>query len=184
MDSPTTKYKSTYRTSADLAPWMGAYLTLMSAALIGGLRLPALTLLLFPLALGLPVVLYLLLQRIWTAQPHLRTFSALWLCGIWLFIFGALLCGALTAAWLLLFDPSFVSDYITVTLQTIEDSPLRDQYLSEIQMMHAIRDAGATPSPMQFIFTMMWSTAFFGSLLSLAVSLMVMARGRRRTLLS
>lgn len=177
-DSPTPQ-KSVFGHSASLGLWMGLYLFLMSAALIGSVSFQPLILLIFPLAAGTPVVLYFLLRKVWKQDPRLHTLSAMWLAGIWTFIFGSLICGILTAAWLLLFEPDFVNTYISQSIQAIESTPMASQYTVEIQRMRSLQEAGAVPSPMQFIFTMIWTTAFFGSIVSLLIALIFRAKEYR-----
>ena len=117
MEAPSSAPvpKSTYRYSSELGLWMGLYLFLMSACLLGSIHIQTLILLLFPLALGTPVVLYLLLNKVWRLEPGLRTLSAMWLTGIWTFIFGSLICAILSAGWILIFDPGFVDEYVLQT---------------------------------------------------------------------
>ncbi len=168
--------KSVYRHSSELGLWMGLYLFLMSACLLGSIRFQPLVLLIFPLGLGTPVMLYFLLRRVWRQDPSLHTFGAVWLAGIWTFIFGSLICAILTAGWILLLEPDFVSAYVAQSLATIEGSPLAGQYAAETARMRSMIQSGALPSPMQFIFTMIWSTAFFGSIISLLIALIFKAK--------
>ncbi len=167
---------STYRYSSELGLWMGLYLFLMSACLLGSIHIQTLILLLFPLALGTPVVLYLLLNKVWRLEPGLRTLSAMWLTGIWTFIFGSLICAILSAGWILIFDPGFVDEYVLQNIKAMEQSPVAGNYTAELAQLNSMVEQGALPSPMQFIFTMIWSTSFAGSILSLLVALIFRAK--------
>lgn len=174
-----TPQKSILGHSASLGLWMGLYLFLMSAALIGSVRFQPIILLIFPLAAGTPVVLYFLLRKAWKQDPRLHSLSAVWLAGIWTFIFGSLICGILSAAWILLLEPDFVNTYITQSIQAIESTPMASQYTVEVQRLRSLQEAGAIPSPMQFVFTMIWTTAFLGSVVSLLVALIFRAKEYR-----
>lgn len=179
-DKDTGGYKSAYRYSSEMGPAMGALLFLMSACLIAGIHIPALSLCILPLGLAVPVLLALLLRHIWIRAPHLRSFGAMWLAGIWIFIFGALICAILSAAWILLLEPGFVETYIRTSIDAIENSNMAAAYSSELAQMNSMIEAGAVPSPMQFIFTMIWSTAFAGSILSLLCAAAIKARYARK----
>lgn len=176
MNQNVDNSRSVYRFGADNGVWMGLYLTLMSSCLLLSIKIQTLILLLIPLALGVPVVLYFLMKRIYDTSPHYRKVSALWLSGIWTFIFGALICGFVTATWLLLFDPTFIHEYFRNSIETIKATPIQAGYTAEIRQLEHVLETGRVPSPMEFAFSMMWSTAFFGSLLSLIVSLLMMRR--------
>lgn len=180
MCAGSPKYQSPYRYSSRLGAWMGLYLLLMSACILSSVRCPDAVLMLFPLLLGLPFVLYALMRAVWTRAPHLHTVGGIWLVGIWIFIFGALICGALTAAWIILFDPEFVEQYIRASLEAVDRNPaLAQDYAQATAQMRSVLDAGAVPSPMQFVFTMIWTTSFFGSVLSFLAALLLKARSNK-----
>ena len=84
--------KSVYKYAAEAGVPMGLYLTAMSACLLLSLRLPQLPVLMFPLLFGLPFFTAWLLRRIASDAPHYNKVSALWLAGIYTFIFGSLIC--------------------------------------------------------------------------------------------
>lgn len=168
--------RSVYGHSAQLGLPMGLYLFLMSAALLGSIRFQPLILFIFPLALGLPVVLYFLIHRVWKQDPMLHTFGAVWLLGIWIFIFGSLVCAILSAGWIFLFEPDFVSGYLSMSIDAISNSPMAEQYASQLEQFEALRRSGSLPTPMEFIFTMIWSTAFLGSIISLLIAFVFKAK--------
>ena len=172
----TRRYKSAYRYSSELGPAMGLLLFLMSACLIAGVHIPTLSICILPLGLCVPVLLTVLMRHIWIRAPHLRTFGAIWLAGIWIFIFGALICAILSAAWILLFEPRFVEIYIQECINAIENSPMVSSHGAELAQMHSLIEQGAIPSPLQFIFSMIWTTAFCGSILSLLCAAAIRAR--------
>lgn len=168
MEQP--QRKSVYKYSSELGIWMGLYFFLMSASLLLSVHMPGSVLLLLPLTLAWPVVLWLLLRRIWRECPHYRTLSAMWLSGIWICIFGALICAALSAAWLMLFQPDFLQLYIAQCAQMAQMPQIQQQYPELASQLQTIAGSGKAPAIMEWIFSMIWLTAFSGAVMSLIVA--------------
>ena len=170
------KQKSIYKYSSELGPGMGLYLFLMSACLLISVHWRGAVLPLLPLALGWPVMMWFLLKRIWNKCPHYRTTSAMWLAGIWICIFGALICAALSSAWILIFQPDFISLYLHQCLDMVQAADLPAAYTHMTADMRTALESGNIPSPMQWIFSMIWFTAFSGAIMSLIVAICMTAR--------
>lgn len=146
---------------------MGIYLIVMSASLVASVRMPATMLLLALLLMFMPAVLYLLLRRMYREQPANRSFPAVWTAGIVTTLCGTLICGIVTAAWLLLVQPDFFAQYLHSAIAMVEQSGQEAEYAEQVGMMRRALDEGVVPSPMRFVFSMMWATVFFGSILSM-----------------
>lgn len=146
---------------------MGIYLIAMSATLVASVRMPATLLLMALLLMFMPVVLYLLLRRMYREEPANRSFPAVWTAGIVTTLCGTLICGIVTAAWLLLVQPDFFAQYLHSAIAMAEQSGQEAEFARQIQMMRQALDEGMVPSPMRFVFSMMWATMFFGSILSM-----------------
>lgn len=174
------RYKSAYRYSAELGPIMGVLLFCISASLIASVKIPLFGSFIFLFVIAVPIVLFSLMRHIWIRASHLRTLGAMWLSGIWIFIFGALICALLSALTILIFVPDFILLYLQQAVQAIEQSSLAPAYASELQTMRSLLQSGAVPSPMQFIVSMIWTTAFAGSILSLICAVAVKTRYSRR----
>ncbi len=171
MDQNTNK--SPYKYGADLGLWMGLYLMLISACFLLSMRLTGLAMFAFPLMIGVPVVLYFMLRRIYKESPINRTLSALWMSGIMTFICGSLICGILTAGWLLIFQPNFFYEYVAGAIRLLQEGSGASQYATQIGLMQEMIDKKLLPTPMEFVVSMIWTTAFLGSLTSLVVAWMV-----------
>lgn len=173
MAQESESRKSVYRFGADNGIWMGIYLTLISVCFLMSVRLPILSMLIFPLLLGVPAVLYVLLRKVVKSEPGYCRVPAMWVCGIWIFVFGSLICGLISALWIILFDPDFIQQYFRNSIAMMEQTNLKSAYASEIAQLKQALRSGTLPSPMEFVFTMIWSTSFFGSLLSLVVGWLI-----------
>ena len=165
--------KSIYKYASEAGVPVGLYLTLMSACVLLSIKSPALPMLLIPLALGFPVVLWAVVRKISLEEPSYNKFSSLWLGGIYSVIFGSLICLFLSSFYLVIFEPNFVNIYIGNALAAIENSGMSAEYDASIKMMHEAIDAHILPTGMEFLTTMAWFTCFVGSLLSLVIALIV-----------
>lgn len=175
------KSKSIYKYAAEAGLPIGLYLTMMSACLLLSIKIAALPMLLFPLALGFPFVLWAVMKKISRLEPSYNKFSSLWLSGIYSVIFGTLICMFLSSAYIVFFEPSFVGKYFTNALETLESSPMAEQYSSQITLMHDVVDAHLLPSGLEFLTTIAWLTCFCGSILSLLIALLMSRNGNKVT---
>lgn len=165
--------KSIYKFASEAGVPVGLYLTLMSACILLSIKIPALPMLLIPLALGFPVVLWSLMRKISKEEPSYNKFSSLWLGGIYTVIFGTLISTFLSGLYVTFFEPDFVNIYINNALEAIEATPMADQYEASIHLMHEAIDAHILPSGLEFLTSMAWFTCFTGSILSLVIALLM-----------
>ena len=165
-----TQTKSIYRQAADSGLWFGAYLLIMSVAFMCSLRVPQTSLLIIPLAAGIPCILWRFLRKVRRQQGERCSISALWMAGICLFIFGSLVCAFGSSIYMLAVEPDFINAYVRNALHTITSSPMASEYSMQTQAMYRALESHALPTGMQFIITMAWFTSFAGSLLSLVMA--------------
>lgn len=171
--------KSVYRYGAEYGRYMGIYLMVLSACFIGSSRLPVLCLVMAMLLPVFPVIIYIQLRNIYREAPYNRTFSALWTAGIMTTLCGSLICALATAAWLIFVQPDFFADYLRTAIQTIQLSEMKADYQAETEMMKQALESGTSPSAMQFVLSMVWSTVFLGSIVSMVCSWVLIMRERR-----
>ncbi|MDE5874578.1 MAG: DUF4199 domain-containing protein, partial [Muribaculaceae bacterium] len=155
---------------------VGIYLTVMSACLLLSLRIPSLPLLLLPLAIGFPFFIGYLMELIARDQPAYRKVATLWLGGIYMVIFGTLICALLSALYIKFIDPAFVYSYVSNAIVTIEESAMAPQYASTLNIMHQAIENHMLPNGMEFVSSLAWSTCFIGSILSLLIALILAKR--------
>lgn len=171
--------KSIYKYASEAGVAAGIYLTIMSACLLMSIKMPALPVLLVPLAIGFPFMLWALLKKICQAEPSYLKFSSVWLGGIYTVIFGTLICLFLSALYIFAVEPGFVGLYVTNALNTLEASPMASEYQASITLMHEAIDAHILPSGFEFLTTMAWFTCFSGCIISLFIALLMTKTGKK-----
>ncbi|MCH5229858.1 MAG: DUF4199 domain-containing protein [Muribaculaceae bacterium] len=171
--------KSIYKYASENGLAAGAYLTLMSACLLLSVKIAFLPMLILPLGIGFPFLLWALMKNIIRTEPSYNKFSSLWLGGIYTVIFGTIICMFLSALYIVFIEPSFVHLYVNNALTAVEASPMSAEYESSIQMMREAMEAHILPSGLEFLTTMAWFTCFAGSLLSLVLA-MIMSKNSKK----
>lgn len=171
--------KSIYKYAAEAGVPAGLYLTLMSACLLLSIRIPSLPMLLLPLAIGFPFILWGLLSKVCREEPTYRKFSSVWLGGIYTIIFGTLICTFLSALYVMGIEPGFVGLYVQNAIDTVESSPMSADYQSTVTLMREALNAHILPSSMEFLITMAWFTCFTGSILSMIIAFIMSRAGRK-----
>ena len=165
--------KSIYKYASEAGLPAGLYLTLMSACVLFSINFPPLPMLLFPLGIGFPFLLWFLIRKISREEASYNKFSSLWLGGIYTVIFGTLICLFLSALYIVFIQPDFVAIYVNNALEAVESSPMAADYAESIEMMHKAIEAHILPSGMEFLTTMAWFTCFCGSVLSAVIALII-----------
>ena len=173
--------KSIYKFASEAGLPVGLYLTVMSACLLLSVKIPVLPLLILPLMLGFPIILWSMMRRIVKIEPSYNKFSSLWLGGIYSVIFGTLICMFLSALYIVIVEPGFVHMYVSNALEAVEASPFAGEYESSIEMMHRAMEAHVLPSGLEFLTTMAWFTCFAGSIISLVLALLMCRTGNKVT---
>ena len=173
--------KSIYKYASEAGLPAGLYLSLMSACVLLSIKIPVLPVMLLPLSLGFPFVLWALMRWIVREEPSYNKFSSLWLGGLYTVIFGTLICMFLSAIYLIGFEPGFVNLYVSNALEAVESSPVAAEYEQSIIMMRRAMEAHILPSGLEFLTTMAWFTCFCGSILSLIISLIISRGGKNIT---
>ncbi|MCH5227559.1 MAG: DUF4199 domain-containing protein [Muribaculaceae bacterium] len=173
--------KSIYKYASEAGLPAGLYLTLMSACMLLSIKVPALPVLILPLGIGFPILLWSLMKKISREEPAYNKFSSLWLGGIYTVIFGTMICMFLSALYIVLVEPSFVHLYVNNALIAVESSPLAGEYEASIEMMRKAIDAHVLPSGLEFLTTLAWFTCFCGSILSLFLALLMSRSGKKVT---
>ena len=170
--------KSIYKYAAEAGVPAGLYLTLMSACFLMSIKMPALPMLLLPLTLGFPFLLWGLLKRISREEPSYMKLSSLWLGGIYTVIFGTMICMLFSGFYLVFKEPGFVGLYVNNAIDIVMSSPMAAEYEETVALMQRALDAHILPSGMEFLTTMGWLTCFAGSIVSLIIALLMTRLGR------
>lgn len=175
-----SKPKSIYNYGAEYGLFMGAYLSTVALCFMLSLRWTVVSLAVYPLLAGVPMMLWWMLMRLYRTEPIYRAHSALWMFGICVFFFGSLICGAVTAAYMYFIEPQFFIDYATMTIEFIKSGPLAEQYSAEADLLQRAIDKHELPTPINFVVSMMWVTVFVGSVTSMFLAPLVRRFGQHR----
>lgn len=136
---------------------LGLVFTAMSFCLLGFLWIPGLSLVLMLLAVAVCVYLPVGLAYVASVNLAYSAFPAMWMSGIVQFICGVLICSLVTTVFLIV-QPDFLGEYeheLVRRFMAVEKGSAHD--LSKLVI----------PSVTDFVSSMFWVTAFFGSILSL-----------------
>lgn len=167
-----SKPKSVYAYAGEAGIYLGMFLSAISFSFLLSNKLAAASLLAFPLVIALPFFAGWLLNAVAKAEPLYRKFSALWVAGIYSFIFGTLICALLSALYLLFIEPDFFHTYVSNSIKVLKESEAQIP-MANASLLESALEQGAIPSPMTFVFSMSWLTCFLGSMLSLPLALMI-----------
>lgn len=165
--------KSIYKYASEAGVPAGLYLTLMSACVLLSIKLPVLPMLMLPLAIGFPFILWALLRKIAQEEPSYNKFSSLWLGGIYTVIFGTLICMFFSSLYIVFIEPNFVHAYFANAISALEGSPMAMEYESSIKLMKEAMAAHILPTGLEFVMMMAWTTCFVGSMISLVLALIM-----------
>lgn len=174
-------YRSVYSYGARLGLRMGAWLCVMSACLLLSVKLPALILITVPMLLLIPFFLYRMMRGVWNVEPLHRTVSAQWLLGILIFAGGSLICALFTGVEMLTLQPHFFEEYMRHILTTLQAAGMASAYGEQMDILRRMLEHHIYPTPMQFAISMLWTTTFFGSLLSLFLAIVLRQRAMRES---
>ncbi len=169
-----SKSKSLYSQAADDGLVMGIYLSALFVIAALSTHFSLLSLLVMTLIIGIPVVNYIRIRRTHITGMGQLTFSTLWMEGILMYIFASLICGVTTYVYLQFIEPGFIYTQAKSALVIYESVPeLKDSEI--VTVMKQAIDQKLLPSPIQFVFQMMWLTTFLGSILSIFIALIAKA---------
>lgn len=170
--------KSVYSRGAHDGLYMGCYLSLLMIAIGASMEVPLLSLPAIAGVIGVPFVIYRFLKRSYANDGYRSTFAALWVHGICIFFFGGLLM-ALTVYLTLRFGaPGYVAEQTANVIAAYREIGSA-QATEFADLLQAVLDAGALPTPAEIAVELVWMGVFSGSLLSILVALIV--RSRRRS---
>ncbi len=167
--------RSVYHTGSADGLTMGVAFVIVMAVTLLSIRLESTLLSLFALLLAIPGIASLaamLLRRRYAGNNYNDAFSSLWMHGITMFVCGNLILGIVLYAYLRFIDPQFLIN------QTLEAANLYASLGTEdgdhmARLLHSMVDKRLLPTPISFAFSVMWFGAFFGCMLSLAITFLV-----------
>lgn len=163
------KTKSVYRYGAEYGVWFGIYLTLMALAIIYGFSNYSLIIVALAMLVATPAVIYPMMRRYRTQMHGFSPFASLWMLGLMIFLFGSLICGAITYVWMQYVMPTFIYDQVMAAIEIYKSVP-GNSAEEMVKMMETIIERHALPSPMEVVVQMVMLTTFLGSLVSMILA--------------
>lgn len=162
-------YKSVYRRAADSGWIFGVYLSVTSMLSLLSTQITIFGIITLIMMIGVPFLLFVFLRKMFIEEMGTSKFSALWMYGILLFLFGSLIAGLVTYIYLQYINPTYMYDTLVQTLNLLKSSPIPDAK-DMINIIQTFIDKKLIPSPIEVVMQMIWLTTLTGSFLSIIVS--------------
>ncbi len=167
--------KSVFRRGADDGLYFGIYLAVLFFFMAYSMRVPFLGLLSFVMIIGVPVLTYKFLRRYYVSEHGLLRFSALWMHGIVIFFCGSLILALVAYLFFRWIQPGFMLTQVEYMIGVYRATDwAQGQELADL--LQEIVDNDMLPKPNWISMEMVFTGTFSGSMLSVLMALLVMAR--------
>ena len=164
--------KSIYRTGAENGAVFGIYLTVLSIMFMYGFDSVLFMYLSMAMFLGIPGVVYFYMRKYHVSLHGISQFSALWMLGILIFLFGSLICGVVTYVWMQYIEPTFIYDQVQMAIKLYETVPGENARMLTDILKQAVENH-MLPSAIDIVIEMIMLTTFVGSIISMMLSAVV-----------
>lgn len=158
------KGRSVYAAGASDGLWMGLVMGACVLCMIGAARIPILSLFGVSLFLCAPFVAWMLVRREWLYGSSPGTFSAVWLHGICMFLFGSLIMALFMYVGLRFVCPGWIESQTLLAARQLSESP---DTAEQSRMLMRVIEEGQMPSPIYTSISSIWLVSFTGSLWSM-----------------
>ena len=159
-------YKSVYSRGAEDGLVMGLCFIAMFILQLLGRYSPIAGIAGYLMALGVPLLLYLMLRRSYRADKGRSTFSSLWMHGIVVFLCGSLILAMMIYVFLRFIEPTFISDTVrelTAVYRTIGGNDA--ERIADV--FQTMIDKRMLPTPITLTFSILWLGSFSRAVLSM-----------------
>ena len=163
----TTNEKPLIQHGAEYGLIMGLYMSSIALCFLWSLYDITLTMAVFFLIMGIPVITWIILARAYKRILELKYTYAIWTMGIYVYFFGCLICSAVTAGFIYYVEPDFFAKFATTTADFIASGPEASQHAAEIELLRKAVETGQLPTTTDFCLSMSWVMLFIGSVLSI-----------------
>ncbi|MBO7610271.1 MAG: DUF4199 domain-containing protein [Muribaculaceae bacterium] len=159
--------KSLYKQAAENGIPLGLYMSTISLMTIYADIVPFFSVIAIVLLFAGPVVIYRFQRKYFIEQGGMAEYAALWMLGIMMVIFGAIITGAVTYCVIEFVRPNYLYDQAQATLDAYNALPeMRAKLGDMLDIMQAMVEQNALPSAIELVFNMFWFVTFSGSVLS------------------
>lgn len=173
--------KSVYKLGASDGLWIGLAMSVCVFCMIFSVKIPFLSLVSLALIIATPYLAWRFLRKRWIDGEVPPTFSAVWLHGICIFLFGALIMAFTMYVSLRHLSPGWIENQLLTAAERLAMEPATAHHAKTI---HAIIQQGQLPSPIDTSISMIWLVAFTGSVWSMIFSFILTRTGRFKALRS
>ncbi|MFI3239720.1 MAG: DUF4199 domain-containing protein [Bacteroidales bacterium] len=171
--------KSIYKSAANDGLIFGGYLTAIFISYVLASVNVMFAWVLNLLILAIPYVTYRFIRRCNKGRFNCMSISEMWMYGMLLYIYGALICGIVTFAYIRFIEPNLITNQLQMALDIYKSvDELKDSEF--VAVVEQGIEQGLVPSAIDFVIQMMWVTSFFGSVLSLIIALIIRLINRNK----
>ena len=164
-----------YREGAYKGVPMGIYLTLIFLFTVLSEQFSLLSLAGLAMLCYTPFFTYRLIVKIHKKYFCTSDFASLWMLGISIFIGGSMICALCSYAYLQYIDPNFIYRQAVNAAELYKKfDPDNTSGIAEV--IDSLIDNNMLPTSIEVAVEMLWTTTFFGSLLSMLLSAIVRKR--------
>lgn len=171
MNQENKKQKGLYGRAAEDGLVLGVFISILAIAMLLTARYGWLALICVAMIIALPFLVYRMMKQPLTKGLN-PGFSAIWMHGISIFIFGSLIMGLAVYLYLRVADPDYIMRTVRLAIQALRQLG-GDDNIETAKKLAYMYDHHLMPTAIQMAFTAMWFAAFSGSLLSLILTYIV-----------
>lgn len=161
---------SVYSLGATDGFWIGLIMGLCAVCIILCVQYPFLSLPGLALFICTPFFAWMFLKRRWIEGEVPPSFSAVWLHGICIFLFGGLILALIMYVMLRFVTPNWIESQTLLTAQRLADDP---ETARQASTLYRIAESGQLPSAIYTAVSSIWLVAFTGSLWSMIFALIL-----------
>ena len=156
--------RSVYSLGAADGLWTGLAMGFCMMFMILSTRIPFLGLVAMALVILTPWLVWRFLRRAWISGQTPPTFSAVWLHGICIFLFGSIIMALMMYISLKFLSPGWIENQTLLVVKELSANP---NTLDQAKTMSRIIESGQLPSPIYVSISSIWLVAFTGSMWSM-----------------
>ena len=171
--------RSVYSLGAADGLWTGLAMGICVMCMILSSSTPFLSLIGLALFIYVPFMVWRFLRRGWVLGRVPATFSAVWLHGICIFLFGAIIMALIMYISLRFLSPGWIENQMALAVQQLAADPATAE---QARILSRVIDSGQLPSPIYTSVSSIWLVAFTGSIWSMIFALILTMSARFRKL--
>lgn len=168
-----------YRRGADNGFLLGILFIVLFASMVMSEYLAFLSLIMAALFLSVPFVMFIFLRNSCRKAGYVREYLELWVEGIVTFACGGIILAMAVYVFMKFIDPEYIVRQVDTLLEVYRD--IDDGRSREVvDLLKLIKENNAYPTPRMISVQLFMTTCFTGSILSMAIALLVKSLDRRK----